>query len=735
MSKSIFMRYGLMLVLVAVMLMASTIPAYAQSDGTGIGYADEIGVYENATGENVDFEHGTYENGTNEEDVINGDADNNIAYGYGDVQQPTEPPTEDYPIVQVLSAQVEPPIQEPPLGSLVIINSTHDGQLLQGAVFALYQAGDINRITEMTTDIMGRTREIPLPQGNYNIVILFPAHGFVPITDVVGTTITAGQMQELTIFSFPLNPQEPDPEPTPEPTPPPVESGRLLLTLRAHGTGQLLGGAVYELRRVMDGAFVSYLVTDSFGEAAIDLPTGDYFLREVQAVSGFIPNPDRVNVRIAVNRLTEINLTSRAEPTPPTQEPVPPQPGRLIVTLRADGTREPIQGATFEVRRAIDNRLMYEITTDRFGEAAINLPPDDYFLRQLNTPQGFEFDTGRVNVRIATGAVREISVTNRRMAVTEPPGQTPPPQPEVANGRLLITVISSATSQRLEGVVYTVHDVMTDEVVATITTNAFGEASALLPPGQFFMRNAVMRQGYIRDAERVTFAVRSAAITNLTITARAVPQAPSEPAPTPDATPVQVTPTPETTPAQTTPPAQRPGASATTPSTPSTQGTSTRPGQSRVEIITRAEVSGHPMQGATFAVYSAIDSRRVGEVTTDMDGRAVISLSAGEYYLRNISVPFGFLSERSRIFFTASGANVTVEVTIQRDKTIPYADYGNISLPPTGELTPIVNYVLGTLFMAVSLLCGALLVHQHRQDQKQKYKRNRRNRNMKQILA
>jgi uncharacterized surface anchored protein len=126
-------------------------------------------------------------------------------------------------------------------------------------------------------------------------------------------------------------------------------------------------------------------------------------------------------------------------------------------------------------------------------------------------------------------------------------------------------------------------------------------------------------------------------------------------------------------------------------------------------------VSGNPLHGATFAVYRAIDSQRVGEITTDNNGRASISLNAGEYYLRNNSVQFGFLRERQRIFFTvgASG-DVSVEVTIQRDKDIPYVEGGNITLPQTGELPPVMNYVLGTLFIVVALLCGAMLLSQRK---------------------
>jgi uncharacterized surface anchored protein len=219
-----------------------------------------------------------------------------------------------------------------------------------------------------------------------------------------------------------------------------------------------------------------------------------------------------------------------------------------------------------------------------------------------------------------------------------------------------------------------------------------------------------MPEGYRIDMDRINFTIRADTITNLTVNARAIPQ----PTVTPEPTPASAT-------QSTQPPAS---------TTQSQDSATNRPSQARnnVEIITRAEQSGNPLYGATFAVYRVSDNQRVGEVTTDVNGIATLNLSPGEYYLRNNSVQFGFLLENSRIFFTvASSGNVLVEVTIQRDANIPYVDGGNITLPQTGELTPLMNYVLGTLFILFGLFCGAVLVYQHKQEQRwrKRYKRNR----------
>ena len=135
--------------------------------------------------------------------------------------------------------------------------------------------------------------------------------------------------------------------------------------------------------------------------------------------------------------------------------------------------------------------------------------------------------------------------------------------------------------------------------------------------------------------------------------------------------------------------------------------------ENRVAIITRAEQSGNPLEGVAFTVYRADDGQSVDEVITDADGITTFSLAQGEYYLQNDSVQYGFLLERSRIFFSVQdGGDITVEVTIQRDASIPLADTDNITVPKTGELPPIMNYLLGTFFLAISLLCGFGLISQ-----------------------
>jgi len=131
-------------------------------------------------------------------------------------------------------------------------------------------------------------------------------------------------------------------------------------------------------------------------------------------------------------------------------------------------------------------------------------------------------------------------------------------------------------------------------------------------------------------------------------------------------------------------------------------------GYGTLQVLKLAEQSGNPLSGALFGVYRASDNTKLIDLTTNADGEASQSLESGEYYLRELKPPYGYLLERARIFFTVrSGVLVKVEVTNQRDFSIKDINTpgGVINLPKTGEDFPLHNYVIAILLIASALTC------------------------------
>ena len=135
------LKSAVMFMIMAVMLIAASFTAYA-------GYDD-----------NADFdEYAGYEEYT--EDLCEMDEINFCEEDEQDVDTQSEYEdyglTDDHDLINDFDLEIQH-TEEPPLGSLVIINSTHDGHLLSGAVFAVYLVGDNTRIAELITESAGRS--------------------------------------------------------------------------------------------------------------------------------------------------------------------------------------------------------------------------------------------------------------------------------------------------------------------------------------------------------------------------------------------------------------------------------------------------------------------------------------------------------------------------------------------------------------------------------------------------
>ena len=438
--------------------------------------------------------------------------------------------------------------------------------------------------------------------------------------------------------------------------PPEPLTGRLLLTNRESGNNAPIAGAVFELRRALDGAFVGQLVTDSFGEAAFDTFPGEYHLRKITPAPGFTLNTDRVSVVITGGRLTEINITSTRTDSPGGGN-YTGQSGRLLVTVRdADG--EYIRNVRLELHSAADDYIYEQLVTDQFGEATLSLPAGDFFLRQVSVPQGFILNRSRVNLRIAYGRLNEVSILLER---ADRDGSDDDSE-EDEQGRLLATIISGSTGERLAGAMLSVHHAMTDEFAGSVTSDQFGEVSIFLAPGGYFLRQVSMGAGYTADLARFSFTITPGQMSSLTIVATALPE-PEVTGPAPGG---GYTPGPDI-------PTVAPGEEV--------EGLTA---YGRLEIITRAETSGSPLPGGVFAVYDALTGRRIARLTTGGDGMAYIEVSPGDYFVRELRPTFGFLLEDTRILASvAEGRATQVTMTKERDESIPYADV-YITLPQMG---------------------------------------------------
>jgi uncharacterized surface anchored protein len=193
--------------------------------------------------------------------------------------------------------------------------------------------------------------------------------------------------------------------------------------------------------------------------------------------------------------------------------------GRLLITVRAERTGETLQGVYFAVYDGMTDEILGGRHTDQFGEISFQLPPVDYYVRQMTTIDGFIMNTDRIPVRIRDGAVTDISVTRtavppptpeptptptQRPAATTAPAPTPTADPYPNNqGRIEIVTRAAGSGNLLSGGIYAVYRVSDSQQIGQATTGADGTAHIMAEPGMYYIRELRPTYGYFLETERI----------------------------------------------------------------------------------------------------------------------------------------------------------------------------------------------------------------------------------------
>lgn len=341
----------------------------------------------------------------------------------------------------------------PPQQGRVNITNVSDGnrERLSGAVFGVYHALSDEKIAAVTANSFGEATVL-LDAGDYYLRQLTPPSGYQHNMERHSFRIRTGAITEVTVVNR-LIPAE---------TPPPAtRQGSLLVTAVAENDGERLSSVRFSVYHSQTNVAVATLITDRFGEAFIELPAGDYSLRQTAVPSGFILKNDRIGFRIGENRLAEVTVKLRQIPNAPETETAPPatpsptpdpaptpipvippnqsQPpaqnqtpsappagsppsstqrptsgGNVQIVARAEQSGNLLQGAVFAVYRVSDNTRLTELTTGANGQVTHQLAPGEYYLRQQRATFGYLPETSRIFFTVENGKTVVVEVTNQR---------------------------------------------------------------------------------------------------------------------------------------------------------------------------------------------------------------------------------------------------------------------------------------------------------------------------------
>ena len=272
---------------------------------------------------------------------------------------------------------------------------------------------------------------------------------------------------------------------------------------------------------------------------------------------------------------------------------VPNSPGFGSVNIIKSGENEdPLPGVVFELYRTANDELVMELTTGEDGTVAQELPLGRYYLLEKSTVEGYRLLAGRISFTLtAEGQTLELPISNQK-------------EPARSGGRIRLIKTDAEGETPLPGAVFGIFRVSDDEKMGELVTGSDGTAqSAALPETEdgYYLLELVPPAGFKAGTDKIPAAVVNGETIDIT-----VENEPDEDAPAP--------------------------------------GT--------LEIIKNAKGTGERLSGVVFGVYRVSDDAKVGELTTEKDGKASMELTAGDYYLKELTAPAGFQAIEDKIPFT-----------------------------------------------------------------------------------
>ncbi|MFT8317734.1 MAG: SpaA isopeptide-forming pilin-related protein [Sporolactobacillus sp.] len=346
---------------------------------------------------------------------------------------------------------------------------------LQGAVYDFYNSSGYN--VEKTTDDNGQIQIDGLKPGTYSYFEKSAPNDYQVDSTVKTFTITKGQTQAFGI-------KETDS----------LQPGSLVLTKYAsEDQTKMLQGAKFELLGSDQTTVVKYdLTTDENGKISVDnLKPGTYYFKETKAPANYDVNNDLIKAVVDRGQ-------TAAEPVKE-YDTLTTGSAKLIKKAAEDHSTL-LQGAEYKIVRLdkAGNQIWVKehLVTDSSGQITVDgLAPGNYQFIETTAPANYQLDPTPQNVKVAPGQQSVNDAT-----VTAYDTLTP--------GDAHITKTDELTGTVLSGAVFNVVDSTGTVVKSSVSTGSDGTLTLKdLAPGNYQLIETKAPTGYIKSIQAIPFTI------------------------------------------------------------------------------------------------------------------------------------------------------------------------------------------------------------------------------------
>ena len=257
-----------------------------------------------------------------------------------------------------------------------------------------------------------------------------------------------------------------------------VAQGKVIID-KVDDIGQPVPNATFEIKR-QDGEYTKQGTTDDNGHLEFNkVPWGRYQLKEISAPDGYVLDPSARDFVLDKDqqefKYQYVNRRIK---------------GQLIITKIDKDTKQPLKGATFEIKKG--NTLIQTVTTDDTGVAKLDqLPYGEYTVIEKEAPPGYLLNTTPQKINIVQDAeIYHVTFENK-----------------AGKGNIEITKTEDGSGRKLAGAEFAIWDKSMAQVDTVVTGESGVGVSSSLPVGTYYIQETRAPEGYVIDPKMHTVVI------------------------------------------------------------------------------------------------------------------------------------------------------------------------------------------------------------------------------------